>query len=61
MTDDMVEQEYQGLEQIPRVSRRPPVGLVNRDQDPDHAVMQIRHEASAGEQNLEAIIEWIIV
>lgn len=35
--------------------------LVTRNQDPDHVVRQIRQEAAIGEQNLEAIVEWIIV
>lgn len=42
MTDDTFEQEYQEFEQIPRVARRPPVVLVNRNQDPDHVVRQIQ-------------------
>lgn len=49
MIDDMVEQEYQDFKQIPRMARRPSV------------VKQIRQEAVAGEQNLEAIVERIIV
>ncbi|XP_050916415.1 uncharacterized protein LOC127131541 [Lathyrus oleraceus] len=61
MTDDTVEQEYQEFEHIPRVARRPPVVLVNRNQDPDQVVRQVRHDATMGEQNLEAIIERIIV
>ncbi|XP_050914597.1 uncharacterized protein LOC127129458 [Lathyrus oleraceus] len=61
MTDDIVEQEYQEFEQIPRVARRPPVVMVNRNQDPDQVVRQVRHEAAIGEQNLEAIVKWIIV
>ncbi|XP_050889372.1 uncharacterized protein LOC127094601 [Lathyrus oleraceus] len=35
--------------------------LVNRNQDPDHVVRQIRQEDAAGEQNLEAIVERIIM
>lgn len=35
--------------------------MVNRNQDPDHVVRQIRHEATAGEKNLEAIVERIII
>lgn len=61
MTNDTVEQEYQEFEQIPRVARRPPVVLVNINQDSDHVVRQIRQEAAAVEQNLEAIFEQIIV
>ncbi|XP_050919181.1 uncharacterized protein LOC127136692 [Lathyrus oleraceus] len=61
MTDDIVEQEYQEFEQIPRVARRPPVVMVNRNQDSDQVVRQIRHDAAVGEQNLEAIVEQIIV
>ncbi|XP_050909793.1 uncharacterized protein LOC127123633 [Lathyrus oleraceus] len=60
MTDDIVEQEYQEFEHIHRVARRPPMVLVNRNQDPDHVVRQIRHEVAVGEQNLETIIERII-
>ncbi|XP_050898411.1 uncharacterized protein LOC127105285 [Lathyrus oleraceus] len=60
MMDDTVEQEYQEFEQILRVARRPPVVLVNKNQDPDHVVRQIRHEAAAGEQNLEVIVVRII-
>ncbi|XP_050909553.1 uncharacterized protein LOC127123374 [Lathyrus oleraceus] len=60
-TDDIVEQEYQEFEQMPRVARRPPVVMVNRNQDPDQVVRQVRHDASMGEQNLEAIVERIIV
>ena len=61
MTNDIVEQEYQEFEHIPRVARRPPVVLVNRNQDPDQVVPQVRHDAATGEQNLESIIERIIV
>lgn len=61
MTDDTVEQEYQEFEQIPRVARRPPVVMVNRNQDLDHVVRQIRHEAAIREQNLEVIVKRIIV
>ncbi|XP_050889447.1 uncharacterized protein LOC127094689 [Lathyrus oleraceus] len=61
MTDDTIEQEYQEFEHIPRVARRPPVVLVNRNQDPDQAIRQVRHDAAMGEQNLEAIVERIIV
>ncbi|XP_050919037.1 uncharacterized protein LOC127136533 [Lathyrus oleraceus] len=61
MTDDTVEQEFQEFEQILRVARRSPMVIVNRNQDPDQVVRQIRHEAAVGEQNLEAIVERIIV
>ena len=61
MTDDTVEQEYQEFEHIPRVEWSPPVVLVNRNQDPDQVVRQVRHDAAMGEQNLEAIVERIIV
>ncbi|XP_050889681.1 uncharacterized protein LOC127094969 [Lathyrus oleraceus] len=61
MADETVEQEDQEVEQIPRVARRPPVVLVNRNQDPDHMVRQIRQETTTGEQNLEVIVERIIV
>ncbi|XP_050878858.1 uncharacterized protein LOC127082675 [Lathyrus oleraceus] len=61
MTDDTVEQEYQEFEQIPRVAQRPPVVMVNRNQDPDHVVRHIRHKSAVGKQNLEAIVEQIIV
>ncbi|XP_050896339.1 uncharacterized protein LOC127103095 [Lathyrus oleraceus] len=61
MTKDALEQEYQEFEHIPRVARRPPVVLVNRNQDPEQVVRQVRHDATVGEQNLEAIVERIIV
>ncbi|XP_050920352.1 uncharacterized protein LOC127137987 [Lathyrus oleraceus] len=61
MLDEMVKQEYQEVEQIPRVARRPPVVLIDRNRDPDHVVKQIRQEATVGEQNLELIVERIIV
>ncbi|XP_050877330.1 uncharacterized protein LOC127081087 [Lathyrus oleraceus] len=61
MTNDIVEQEYQEFEQIPRVARRPTVVMVNRNQDPDQVVQQVRHDAAMGEQNQEAILEQIIV
>lgn len=61
LTDDTVEQEYEEFEQVLRVARRPPVVLVNRNQDPDQMVQQVRHDAAMGEQNLEFIVERIIV
>ncbi|XP_050895328.1 uncharacterized protein LOC127101945 [Lathyrus oleraceus] len=61
MTEDTVKQEYQEFEHIPRVERRPSVVLVNRNQDPDQVVRQVRHDTAVGEQNLEAIIKRIIV
>lgn len=61
MENETVEHEYQEVEQIPRVARRPHVVLVNRNQDPNHVVRKIRQEAATGEQNLEAIVEQIIV
>ncbi|XP_050896651.1 uncharacterized protein LOC127103431 [Lathyrus oleraceus] len=61
MTDDTIEQEYQEFEHIPRVARSPPMVLVNRNQDPDQEVQQVRHDAAMWEQNLEAIVERIIV
>ncbi|XP_050918815.1 uncharacterized protein LOC127136276 [Lathyrus oleraceus] len=61
MTDDTVEQEYQEFEQVSRVARRPLVVLVNRNQDPDQVVSQVRHYAAMGEQNQEAIVKRIIV
>ncbi|XP_050875377.1 uncharacterized protein LOC127079003 [Lathyrus oleraceus] len=35
--------------------------LVNRNQDPNQVVQQVRHDSTVGEQDLEAIIERIIV
>lgn len=49
MTDNIVEQEYQEFEQIPRVARRPSVVMVNRNQDPDQVVRKFRYEAAVGE------------
>lgn len=34
----------------------PPVVLVNRNQDPDQVVPQVRHDSTIGKQNLEAIM-----
>lgn len=61
MEDETVEQEYQEVEQTPRVARRPPVVLINRNHDPDHVVIHIMQEATVGDQSLEAIVERIIV
>ncbi|XP_050909728.1 uncharacterized protein LOC127123561 [Lathyrus oleraceus] len=61
MTEDTVEQEYQEFGHIPRVVRSPPVVLVNRNQDPDQVIRQVRHDAAVREQNLEVILERIIV
>ena len=52
MADETVKHEYQEVKQIPKVARRPLVVLVNRNQDPDHMVRQIRQEVVAREQNL---------
>lgn len=57
----MIEPEYQEVKPIPRVARRPPVVLVNRNQDPDHVVRQVRQKAMVGERILYAIVERIIV
>lgn len=35
--------------------------MVDRNQDPNQVVKQVRQEAAVGEQNLEAIVEQIIV
>lgn len=35
--------------------------MVNRNQDPDQVVRQVRHDAAIREQNLEPIVEMIIV
>lgn len=45
----MIYQEHQVVELIPRVAQRPPVELVNRNQDPDHMVRKVRQEAMNGE------------
>ena len=55
--DEIIDQQPQVAEPIPRVAQRPPVVLVHRNQDPDHVVRHVRHDAMAGEQNLEAIVE----
>lgn len=59
--DETIDQEHQVVEPIPRVSQRPLVVLVNRNQDPDHVVRQVRKYAMAREQNLEPIIDRIMV
>ncbi|XP_050920016.1 uncharacterized protein LOC127137611 [Lathyrus oleraceus] len=59
--DEMIDQEHQVVEPIPRVAQRPPVVLVNRNQDLDHVVRQVRQDAMVGEQNLEPIVGRIIV
>lgn len=59
--DETIDQEHQVVEPIPRVAQQPPIVLVNRNQDPDHVVRQVRQDAMVGEQNLEAIVERIMV
>lgn len=59
--DEMIDQEHQVVELIPRVAQRPPFMLVNRNQDPDYVVRHVRQDAMAGELNLEAIVEQIMV
>lgn len=49
MADETIEQEYEEVEPISRVAQRPPVILVNRNQDLDHVVRQIRKEVMVGE------------
>ncbi|XP_050919326.1 uncharacterized protein LOC127136855 [Lathyrus oleraceus] len=57
----MIDKEDQGVKPIPRVAQQPSVVLVNRNQDPDQMVRQVRQNAMAGEQNLDAIVERIMV
>lgn len=59
--NETIDQEHVVFEPIPRVAQRPPVVLINRNQDPDHVVKQVRQDAMVGEQNLEAIVERIMV
>lgn len=49
-------QAHQVVEPVPKVAQRYPVVLVNRNQDHDHVVREVRQEAVVGEQNLEAIV-----
>lgn len=44
----------------PREVERPPIFLVNRDQDTDQVVHQVREENLLGEDNIASIIERIM-
>ena len=56
------EQEIpQSVEDILRFIKPPPVVVVDRNQDADRVVRRVRHEAAAGKQCLEAMVELIMV